>query len=74
MIDTLRHLLPAAEGEAEMRRFNLMNGAGPIPFVLVTLHRPSNVDEPEMLARLMSALESVAQRVLQQTRCTGSQG
>jgi UDP-N-acetylglucosamine 2-epimerase (non-hydrolysing) len=63
MIDTLLQLLPAADGETEMRRFNLMNGAGPVPYALVTLHRPSNVDEPEMLGRLMSALESVAQRV-----------
>src|SRR5450759_3594186 len=44
MIDTLQQLLPAADGETEMRRFNLMNGAGPIPYALVTLHRPSNVD------------------------------
>jgi UDP-N-acetylglucosamine 2-epimerase (non-hydrolysing) len=60
MIDTLERLLSRADGERELRRFGLMNGAGPKPFVLVTLHRPSNVDDPATLAKLMSALEKVA--------------
>jgi UDP-N-acetylglucosamine 2-epimerase (non-hydrolysing) len=63
MIDTLKRLLPVADGEQELRRFGLVNGAGAKPFVLVTLHRPSNVDEPAVLGRLMSALEKIAQRV-----------
>jgi len=48
MIDTLLRLLPAAmraPGEAP---------AG--PFALVTLHRPSNVDDPGRLAELLAAL------------------
>jgi UDP-N-acetylglucosamine 2-epimerase (non-hydrolysing) len=60
MIDTLTRLLPSATGERELRRFSLMNGSGPAPFALVTLHRPSNVDEPEMLAKLISSLERIA--------------
>ena len=32
-------------------------------FGLVTLHRPSNVDEPEMLQRIIDALSSLAERV-----------
>jgi len=63
MIDTLTRLLPVADGEAALRQFGLMNGAGPKPFVLVTLHRPSNVDEPAVLARLLSALENISARV-----------
>ena len=62
MIDTLIRLLPAADGEAQLRQFDLLGGSGARPFVLVTLHRPSNVDDPQVLARLMAALENIAQR------------
>lgn len=60
MIDTLQRLLPSADGEAQLRQFDLLSGTGPKPFVLVTLHRPSNVDDPAVLARLMAALENIA--------------
>jgi UDP-N-acetylglucosamine 2-epimerase (non-hydrolysing) len=63
MVDTLLRLLPRADGERQLQEFALQNGAGPKPFVLVTLHRPSNVDDPVMLARLMRALENIAARV-----------
>jgi UDP-N-acetylglucosamine 2-epimerase (non-hydrolysing) len=63
MIDTLKRLLPIADGERELRRFDLMNGIGPKRFVLVTLHRPSNVDDAATLARLMDSLENIAKRV-----------
>lgn len=63
MIDTLQRLLPSADGEQQLRQFALMNGRGPAPFVLVTLHRPSNVDDPAALARLFEALESIATHV-----------
>ena len=62
MIDTLVRLLPAASGEEQLRQFDLLTGNGPRPFVLVTLHRPSNVDDPAVLARLMAALENIARR------------
>ena len=55
-------LTPSADGEAQLRQFDLSTGNGPRPFVLVTLHRPSNVDEPEVLARLMAALENIARQ------------
>jgi UDP-N-acetylglucosamine 2-epimerase (non-hydrolysing) len=60
MIDTLTRLLPLADGERELRQFDLLSGRGPKPFVLVTLHRPSNVDDPDTLGRLMAALERIA--------------
>jgi UDP-N-acetylglucosamine 2-epimerase (non-hydrolysing) len=63
MIDTLQRLLPIADGEAPLRTLNLVNGHGPSPFILVTLHRPSNVDDHDSLARLMAALETIATRV-----------
>jgi UDP-N-acetylglucosamine 2-epimerase (non-hydrolysing) len=63
MIDTLQRLLPLADGEAELRALDLLNGNGPRPFVLVTLHRPSNVDDASSLARLVAALEAIAERL-----------
>jgi len=63
MIDTLVRLLPIADGERELAVFALNNGTGPRPFALVTLHRPSNVDDPQMLARLFAALDDIAGHV-----------
>lgn len=55
MIDTLRSLLPQAtpprlEGLATR-------------YALVTLHRPSNVDHPPTLARILKTLEAISQRL-----------
>lgn len=54
MIDTLCHLLPRAKMPA-----------GPIPerYILVTLHRPSNVDDPEELRRIIGALAEAAKSI-----------
>ena len=48
MIDTLLRLLPQAvsRGEPLFEK----------PFALVTLHRPSNVDDPERLTEILAAL------------------
>jgi UDP-N-acetylglucosamine 2-epimerase (non-hydrolysing) len=55
MIDTLVRLLPTAQAAA---------GAAPEgPYVLVTLHRPSNVDEPAALERILSALNELSRDV-----------
>jgi UDP-N-acetylglucosamine 2-epimerase (non-hydrolysing) len=57
MIDTLVRLLPAALGRWPGLRSALgVEG----PYALVTLHRPSNVDEPESLRRIMDALGEIA--------------
>ena len=48
MIDTLFRLLPVAMSKGEPLCDN--------PFVLVTLHRPSNVDDPVKLAGIMEEL------------------
>jgi UDP-N-acetylglucosamine 2-epimerase (non-hydrolysing) len=63
MIDTLTRLMSRADGNVALRRFSLASGAGPRPFVLVTLHRPSNVDDPAMLRRLVAAIDRIAARV-----------
>jgi UDP-N-acetylglucosamine 2-epimerase (non-hydrolysing) len=55
MIDTLIRFLPGANGAAILERL-----AAAKPFVLVTLHRPSNVDDPGHLRRLLEALNDVA--------------
>jgi UDP-N-acetylglucosamine 2-epimerase (non-hydrolysing) len=60
MIDTLIRLLPSADGGGTLRKLGLLNGRGPEPFTLVTLHRPSNVDDDGMLGRLLGALACLA--------------
>lgn len=58
MIDTLVRLLP----EAKKRWPGLQERLGVTkPFFLATLHRPANVDNPESLARLIDALNRVAE-------------
>lgn len=57
MIDTLVRLLPLAEQQDVIDRLALQaQGYG-----LVTLHRPSNVDDPAMLDRIMRALLDISQ-------------
>jgi UDP-N-acetylglucosamine 2-epimerase (non-hydrolysing) len=52
MIDTLVHALPRARRLALPASLGLDDGR----YVVVTLHRPSNVDEPERLRELMNTL------------------
>lgn len=56
MIDSLVSLLPQAQASAMPRQL----GVDGRPFVLVTLHRPSNVDEPERLRLLMAGLAELS--------------
>jgi UDP-N-acetylglucosamine 2-epimerase (non-hydrolysing) len=59
MIDSLVRLLPrAAEREAEARRSVGLEETD--RFVLATMHRPSNVDHPETLLEILSALNTIA--------------
>jgi UDP-N-acetylglucosamine 2-epimerase (non-hydrolysing) len=59
MIDTLRANEDAARELAAWRTFDVE----PESYVLVTLHRPSLVDDPALLRRAMSALETVAEEM-----------
>jgi UDP-N-acetylglucosamine 2-epimerase (non-hydrolysing) len=52
MIDSLVKMLPKARLRRAAERLGLRRGA----YTLVTLHRPSNVDVPETLAEIVSAL------------------
>jgi UDP-N-acetylglucosamine 2-epimerase (non-hydrolysing) len=59
MIDTLLHHLQRAQQSTivdDLRRQGILNGN---PFAVVTLHRPSNVDDPVIFSRILDALEVI---------------
>jgi UDP-N-acetylglucosamine 2-epimerase (non-hydrolysing) len=56
MIDSLEMLRPRIESENAFERFGLKRGG----YGVVTLHRPSNVDNPTILSGLCSALKRIA--------------
>lgn len=64
MIDTLVRLLPAAEERwpAVRAALDIRAGAGEGDYVLVTLHRPSNVDDPDRLRTILDNLDELAKR------------
>ncbi len=59
MIDTLMAQLPAAQRLDMPGRV----GVGQGPFALVTLHRPSNVDDPAALRAVLEALAGIAEQM-----------
>ncbi|KAA5543918.1 UDP-N-acetylglucosamine 2-epimerase (non-hydrolyzing) [Roseiconus nitratireducens] len=58
MIDSLIRALPKIEATEYYRSLGLTDQS----YVLATLHRPSNVDDPAMLSELVSALNEIASR------------
>ena len=65
MIDTLLRSRRKAEQNPILGELGLADasGAGPAPYAVLTLHRPSNVDDPAELGRLLDALAEVGRRV-----------
>lgn len=67
MIDSLRSFLPAARATSVLRDLGLVEDsaadAKPRPFALLTLHRPSNVDDPEKFGPLLDVLTEIGQDV-----------
>lgn len=69
MIDSLKKFLPIAQQSNALRDFHLLaNSRTPAgkqarPFALLTLHRPSNVDEKEQLERMLGALNQVGKEL-----------
>ena len=65
MIDTLLRSRERAEQSHVLARLGLETdgGASPAPFAALTLHRPSNVDCPTVLATLLGALREVGRRI-----------
>jgi UDP-N-acetylglucosamine 2-epimerase (non-hydrolysing) len=59
MIDSLEMLRPTIEKQNVCRELNLNAG----DYGLVTLHRPSNVDDAQILKRLCKALTDIAQHI-----------
>jgi UDP-N-acetylglucosamine 2-epimerase (non-hydrolysing) len=59
MIDTLKAWLPQAEARETARGL----GVTPGEYGFVTLHRPSNVDDPPTLRRLLELLNELSQQV-----------
>ncbi len=55
MVDAASHHLPRAREASAPLRARL----GGIPYGLLTLHRPSNVDDPRRLTRIVAQLETV---------------
>lgn len=59
MIDTLL----AKRDQLDPRPFRSLHGLGPdTPYVMVTMHRPVNVDHPEAAARVVAVLRAVGSR------------
>ncbi len=61
MIDALRHFLPVAQKSHIGEELALLDGSGFVSFAVLTLHRPSNVDSPETLEKLLDAIGAVAE-------------
>ena len=59
MIDTLRRHLPLARLERVRDRIPVGDG----PYAVLTLHRPSNVDQPGTLGQILRAIRDVAERM-----------
>jgi UDP-N-acetylglucosamine 2-epimerase (non-hydrolysing) len=56
MIDTLIRLLPRADTPKFLEHLSLVGQ----PYAVVTLHRPSNVDDPAELRRILETLSEIA--------------
>jgi UDP-N-acetylglucosamine 2-epimerase (non-hydrolysing) len=59
MIDTLVKMLPLAERSDILPKLKLDHGK----YVLATLHRPSNVDDPVTLGELMTAINRLSEQM-----------
>ena len=59
MLDSFELVRPSIEAVGAAREFGLADGG----YGVVTLHRPSNVDDPDMLAALVAALAGAQQRL-----------
>ena len=63
MIDALRQFLPVAQKSRIGEELGLLDAGEFVPFAVLTLHRPSNVDSPESLGSLLGAIGAVAEQL-----------
>lgn len=59
MMDSLEMLRPALEGRTPWAELGLKRGG----YGVVTLHRPANVDHPQVLRQIIAALSQAAARM-----------
>jgi UDP-N-acetylglucosamine 2-epimerase (non-hydrolysing) len=59
MIDTLQRFRQRAAGSRVLEKLGVQSGS----YAVVTLHRPSNVDEPEQLSGLLRVLQQLARHL-----------
>jgi UDP-N-acetylglucosamine 2-epimerase (non-hydrolysing) len=60
MIDTLLRHREVAAGSPILDQLHLRNGSGLKPYGVLTLHRPSNVDDPQLLRGILTAVNTIA--------------
>jgi UDP-N-acetylglucosamine 2-epimerase (non-hydrolysing) len=63
MIDALKKHIGAAGRSKVLKKLGLVENGGTARFALLTLHRPSNVDNPEALGQIFSALVELSERL-----------
>ena len=63
MIDTLFRHLEMAKKSKIIEKLGLMETANLKKYALLTLHRPSNVDDPVVLKKIFGALNEIALRI-----------
>jgi UDP-N-acetylglucosamine 2-epimerase (non-hydrolysing) len=59
MIDSLQRCLPLAEKSEVTKSLGLQSRG----YALLTLHRPSNVDDPQVLKEILDALDAIQERM-----------
>jgi UDP-N-acetylglucosamine 2-epimerase (non-hydrolysing) len=68
MVDSLLYHLEEAKRSDIFARLGLLKGAianpdSVVPYALLTLHRPSNVDEEDSFKKIVAALDIIAERI-----------
>ncbi len=64
MIDSLLRHRPLAARSNILEELKLVeDGVGPRPYALMTLHRPSNVDDPQVLGGILRAVATIAEEL-----------
>ncbi len=64
MIDSLLKFIERAKQSDALARLGLLKADDAVqPYALLTLHRPSNVDDPHILMGILDALNSVSERI-----------
>jgi len=62
-IDSLARLVPLTRPEPLLQVLGIMNGKGPVPFALVTLHKPATIDDETTFDRLFGAITELARDI-----------